>query len=70
MSLAKVIEVMGEGATMEEAVQNIVDQASKTVHNIKSVYLENIQAIVENNQVDHYRINAKVTFILEEQKAK
>ena len=70
MSLAKVIEVMGEGATMEEAVQNIVDQASKTVHNIKSVYLENIQAIVENSQVDHYRINAKVTFILEEQKAK
>ncbi|MDZ7682689.1 MAG: dodecin family protein [Fodinibius sp.] len=66
MSLAKVIEVMGEGATMEEAAQNIVVQASKTVHNIKSVYMENIQAIVKNNEIDHYRINAKVTFILEE----
>lgn len=64
MSLAKVIEVMGEGATVEEAAQNIVSQASKTVQNIKSVYIENIQAIVKNNKVDHYRVDAKVTFIL------
>ncbi|NGP89875.1 dodecin family protein [Fodinibius halophilus] len=66
MSLAKVIEVMGEGSTMEEAVENIVKEASKTVHNIKSIYMENIQAIVEDNRVDHYRIDAKVTFLLEE----
>ena len=45
MSLAKVIEVMGEGKTMEEAVQNIVEEASQTVNNIKSVYVENIQAL-------------------------
>ncbi|WP_138429852.1 dodecin family protein [Fodinibius saliphilus] len=66
MSLAKVIEVMGEGSTIEEAVQNIAEEASKTVHNIKSIYMENIQAIVEDDQVDHYRIDAKVTFLLEE----
>ena len=65
MSLAKVIEVMGEGKTMEEAVQNIVEEASQTVNNIKSVYVENIQAIVENNTVAKYRLNAKVTFLLE-----
>lgn len=69
MSLAKVIEVIGEGSTMEEAMQNIVDQASQTVHNIKSVYVENTQAMVENNRVDRYRINAKVTFVLKEQAA-
>ncbi|MDX1637725.1 MAG: dodecin family protein [Balneolaceae bacterium] len=70
MSLAKVIEVMGEGSTMEEAVQNIVKQASKTVHNIKSVYLENIQAVVENDAVTKYRVDAKVTFVLKEQSAR
>jgi len=69
MSLAKVIEVMGEGNSMEDAVQNIVDQAAKTVHNIKSVYMENIQAVVENDKVVRYRIDAKVTFILKEQGA-
>ncbi len=66
MSLAKVIEVIAEGKTMEEAVVNAVSQASKTVHNIKSINCENIQGIVSNNQVDKYRINAKVTFVVEE----
>lgn len=64
MSLAKVIEVIGEGDTMEEAVQNVVKEASKTIEHIKSVYVENIQAIVENESVSKYRINAKVTFII------
>ena len=70
MSLAKVIEVMGEGSTMEEAVENIVQQASNTVQNIKSVYLENIQAVVENDAVTKYRIDAKVTFVLKDQGAR
>ncbi|MGM0588756.1 MAG: dodecin family protein [Bacteroidota bacterium] len=65
MPLAKVIEVMSEGSTMEEAVQNAVNDAAKTIHNIKSVYVENIQAIVENEKVTKYRIDAKITFILD-----
>jgi len=69
MSLAKVIEVMGEGKTMEDAIQNVVKEASKTIDNIKSVYVENIQAIVGNGKVDKYRIDAKVTFVLKEQSA-
>jgi flavin-binding protein dodecin len=64
MSLAKVIEVMGEGETMEGAIQNIVKEASRTVDNIKSVYVENVQAIVDDNSVSKYRIDAKVTFII------
>ncbi len=66
MSLAKVIEVIAEGETMEEAVENAVSQAAKSVHNIKSVYCENIQGIVSNNQIEAYRVNAKITFVLEE----
>lgn len=64
MSLAKVIEVIGEGKTMEDAVENVIEEASKTVDNIKSVYIENMQAIVENNSISTYRVNAKVTFII------
>ena len=64
MSLAKVIEVISEGETMEQAVENAVKQASETVHNIKSVYCENIQGIVSDNRIEKYRINAKITFIL------
>jgi len=64
MSLAKVIEVMAEGETMEQALDNAVKSASKTVDDIKSVYAENIQGIVEGNKIVRYRINAKITFIL------
>ncbi|MDZ7807248.1 MAG: dodecin family protein [Gracilimonas sp.] len=65
MSLAKVIEVIAEGETIEKAMENAASQASKTVKNIKSVNCENIQALVENNNIKKYRVNAKVTFVLE-----
>lgn len=64
MSLAKVIEVMAEGDTMEQALENAVMLAAKTVDEIKSVYAENIQGIVENNKIVRYRINAKITFVV------
>lgn len=64
MSLAKVIEVMAEGISMEEAVENAVIEASKTVHNIKGVYVEHINAIVEDNTITKYRLNLKITFIV------
>jgi dodecin len=67
MSLAKVIEVIAEGSSMEEALKNAVSQASKTVHNIRGVYCENMQGIVENNQVTRFRVNAKITFVLDEE---
>jgi len=64
MSLAKVIEVIAEGDTMEKAIENALEQASGTLNNIKSINCENIQAIVTNNQIEKYRVNAKVTFII------
>jgi len=65
MSLAKVIEVIAEGDTMEQAVENAVMQASKTVSNIKSIYVENINGVVESGQISMYRVNAKITFVLD-----
>lgn len=66
MSLAKVIEVISEGKTMEEAVENSLKQAAKTIHDIKSVYVENITALVDGKKISKYRINAKITFVLDE----
>lgn len=64
MSLAKVIEVMAEGESMEQALDNAVLLAAQTVEHIKSVYVENMQGVVENNKVVRYRVNAKITFIV------
>lgn len=65
MSIAKVIEILAEGDSIEAAIESAVSEASRTVRDIKHVYVEHIQAIVENNQIQTYRINAKVTFVVE-----
>lgn len=66
MSLAKVIEVISEGKTLEDAVENAVSQASNTVQNIKHVYVKDFQAIVESNKISKYRVNAKITFLVKD----
>ena len=65
MSIAKVIEVLAEGDSVEGAIQSAVSEASQTVRHIKHVYVESIQAIVDDNQIVKYRINAKLTFVVE-----
>ena len=62
MSLAKVIEVLAEGNTVEEAFENAVSEASATVDSIQSVWADDIEAKVENGEIQFYRITAKVTF--------
>lgn len=64
MSLAKVIEVLAEGETIEEAFENAVEEASQTVDNIKEVWIDDIEAMVEDNEIKFYRINAKITFVI------
>lgn len=64
MSIAKVIEVLAEGESIEAATQNAVSGAGKTVRNIRSVWISDFQAVVENGQVTKYRINAKITFVV------
>jgi len=65
MSLAKVIEILAEGTTIEKAVEAAVKEASDTVRNIKHVYVEGIQAFVEDTKITKYRVNVKVTFVVE-----
>jgi flavin-binding protein dodecin len=64
--IVKVIELMSESPTSwEEATQNAVSEASKTLRNIRSVYIKEFTAAVEDGKVTSYRINGKVTFEME-----
>ena len=61
--LVKVIEVIAASEKgFTEATQLAVTEASKTVKNIKSVYVKEMNANVENNQIVSYAVNAKVSF--------
>ena len=64
--IVEVIEIMSESPnTWEEATQNVVAEASKTLRNIRSVYIKEFTAVVENDKITNYRVNAKVTFEME-----
>ena len=65
MSVVKVIEVLSQSnKSWEDAAQVAVKTASKTIKNIKSIYIENFEAQVENGKIVKYRINGKLTFAL------
>lgn len=63
MAIMKVIEVMGHSdKSWEDASQRMVTEAAKTVKNIKSIYVQDFSAKVENNKITEYRVTGKITF--------
>lgn len=66
MSVAKTIEIHAQGDTLEDATEEALREASKSVDNIKNVYVDDYQAIVENGEIQAYRVHSKVTFVLHE----
>jgi len=66
MTMLKVIEVLTESdKSWEDAAQNAVKQAGKTLHNIRSIYIKEFEATVQNDKIVKYRINANVSFVLD-----
>jgi hypothetical protein len=66
MAIVKVIEVLAESdKSWEDATQQALDEAGKSVRNIQSIYVKEFQAIIENKQISRYRINAKISFLVE-----
>jgi flavin-binding protein dodecin len=67
MTMLKVIEVLAQSdKSWEDAAANAVAQAAKTVRGIRSIYIKEMEATVENDRIAQYRINAKVSFSLEQ----
>ena len=67
MTMLKVVEVLAQSQKgWEDAASNAVQQASKTLRGIKSIYIKEMEAVVEDGKITEYRINGKITFLLEE----
>jgi len=63
MAVLKVIEVLANSdKSWEDATDNAVKQAAKSVKNIRSVYVSEQSATVKGGEVDEYRVNVKITF--------
>ncbi|MGB5204896.1 dodecin family protein [Eudoraea sp.] len=63
MSVLKVIELLANSnESWEDAAKNAVAHASKSVNNIRSVYVSDQSATVKDGKIDDYRVNVKITF--------
>lgn len=66
MPVVKVIEVLAQSEKgWEDAAAVAVREVSKTVHNVRSVYVEDLHAKVKDGHIILYRLNARVSFEVE-----
>jgi len=70
MAVVKVLELLAESEeSWEDAARQAVAEATKTVRGISSVYVSDFQATVENGKIKNYRVNVKISFVLETNKS-
>lgn len=63
MAIHKVIEVISQSEkSWEDATQRAVADAGRTVDQIKSIWIKNFEAVVKDNKIVEYRVNANITF--------
>ncbi len=63
MAVLKVIEVLANSEkSWEDATKKAVAQASKSVKNIRSVYVQDQSASVKDGEISDFRVNVKITF--------
>jgi len=69
--VVKVIEVLAQsGKSWEDAAKTAVKEASRTLRHVRSIYIKDFEAKVENGKISEYRITAKISFDLESDRGK
>ena len=67
MSVARVTEIIAASdVSFDDAVQQGVARAVKTLKNVRSAWVQDQKVHVENGKIASYRVNLKVTFVLED----
>ena len=66
MTIVKIIELIGSSPNgWSEAAQNAVNEAAKTVKNIKGIHVKRCTARVKDNKIVEYNADVKIAFIVE-----
>ncbi len=66
MSVAKVIELTAESSeSFEDAIRQGVAKAGETVRNIKGAWVKEQQVVVDGGEITAFRVDLKVTFVLD-----
>ena len=66
MSVAKITEISATSPTsIEDAMAHGIDRANKTLKNVTGAWINEIKCDVEDGKISNYRVNMKLTFILD-----
>ena len=67
MSVAKVSEISAtSGKSFEDAIQQGLTRASKTLRNVKSAWIKEQTVRVDGGKISEYQVNMMVTFVLDD----
>ena len=68
MSIARITEIKASSTkSFDDAIKAGVARALKTLTNVRSAWIENQEVLIdEKGQISEYRVQMKVTFILED----
>ncbi len=65
MSVAKVVEISCQSPkSFEDAIREGIRRTAKTVEEVQTAWVKEMQVEVKDGEVTGYRVNLKVTFLL------
>jgi flavin-binding protein dodecin len=65
MAIAKVTEIIASSKkSFEDAVQQGIERANKTLENVKGAWIKDHKVKVEGGKIIEYRVTMKVSFVL------
>ncbi len=69
MTIIRSIEVIAQSPNgFDEACRQAVKEAGKTVRGIKSFWIKNAECQVEGDRITMFRVNGKISFMVEEER--
>ena len=65
MSVARVTEITASSKkSFQDAIENGISRAAKTLKNVEGAWIQDQKIVVTDGQISAYRVNMKMTFIL------
>jgi flavin-binding protein dodecin len=63
----KKVEVVGSSPeSLEKAISNAVERASKSLHNLRWFEVNEIRGHIDDGKVEHWQVGVKIGFTLDE----
>lgn len=67
MGVARVTEIIASSdESFDDAVKAGVARACKTLKHVSSAWIQDQNVVIRKNKIVEYRVNLKVTFVLED----